>query len=182
MIIEAVKMYNKLANEGEPIFAQSGPFDDIVLEKLFEEVEERIENFENNFKRKVFFITVELIQNVFHHAEKHHEIDVHNNYFHYLIIKISNSLYKISCGNFINNRKKNNLVSRIEQLNMLTDEEVKHLYKNVLNMEEFSEKGGGGLGMIDIRRKSGENLEYEIINFNKNLYFFNFSIFLKNKF
>jgi len=40
-------------------------------------------------------------------------------------------------------------------------EELRALYKQVLSNGIFSEKGGGGLGFIDIAKKSGQKLEYD---------------------
>ena len=132
-------------------------------------------------KRKVFFISIELLQNIYHHAQKIDFDGDKKSYFHFVINKVNDKYYKISAGNFVNRHKCNTLISRIEQLNILSEIEVKQLYKSVLNNNEFSEKGGGGLGMIDIKRKSEENIEYNHIFFDDNLYFFNFSVFLENK-
>jgi hypothetical protein len=40
----------------------------------------------------------------------------------------------------------------------------------------LSAKGGGGLGLVDIARKSGNKLEYEFFNYNDNYYFFDLTI------
>jgi hypothetical protein len=61
---------------------------------------------------------------------------------------------------------------RINQINSLSKEELKALYKLILNNEEFSEKGGGGLGMIDMARKTGTKMEYEFLPVNEKLLFY----------
>ena len=62
------------------------------------------------------------------------------------------------------NEKVNQLKERIIKINDLDTLGLKEYYKKVLNNGIVSDKGGGGLGMIDIARKSGHKLEY---NFNK---------------
>ena len=53
---------------------------------------------------------------------------------------------------------------------------LKVYYKEVLNNGEMSAKGGGGLGMIDIARKSGKKLEYKFDNVDNEYSFFSLNI------
>ena len=55
-------------------------------------------------------------------------------------------------------------------------EELKDYYKSVLNNGEMSLKGGGGLGMIDIARKTGEKLEYNFLEIDNKVSFFTLNI------
>ncbi len=45
----------------------------------------------------------------------------------------------------------------------MSREEKKDYYKSILNNGEYSSKGGGGLGIIDIARRSSEKLEYGFV-------------------
>jgi len=64
----------------------------------------------------------------------------------------------------------------LEKINSLTKEELKDFYKFVLNNQEFSAKGGGGLGLIDIARKTGSKLVYTFEPYDENFHFFDFSV------
>lgn len=173
-------LFQLLVEEGDVIIHHKGSYSEEFLESILNEIEQVQWESKKN-RRKIFYISVELLQNVFHHAMR--KINgIEENYFHFIISKIDLENYKISAGNFVNKNKYDTLVSRIEQLNLLEKIEVKQLYKTILNNNQFSQKGGGGLGMIDIKRKSDQKFEYNRVNYNKNLYFFNFSVFLKNKF
>ena len=55
-------------------------------------------------------------------------------------------------------------------------EELKDMYKFILNHQKLSSKGGGGLGLVDIARKTGNKLNYMFQNFNNDYYFFNLDI------
>jgi len=46
----------------------------------------------------------------------------------------------------------------------------------VLNNGEMSDKGGGGLGMIDIARKTGEKLNYNFMPVDDSYSFFSLNI------
>ena len=65
---------------------------------------------------------------------------------------------------------------KLEDINAMGKEELKEFYKNVLNNGQMSEKGGGGLGMIDIARKSGQKLDYGFMPFDDNHSFFSLNV------
>jgi hypothetical protein len=62
----------------------------------------------------------------------------------------------------------------------MSGDELKDLYKEVLNRDERSGKGGGGLGMIDIARKTGKKLNFDFIRINDKLSFFSLNITIDN--
>jgi hypothetical protein len=68
------------------------------------------------------------------------------------------------------------LQSRIEDINSLSPEGLKERYKQVLNNGNISNKGGAGLGIIDIARKSGSKLEYKFNHHNDSLSFFSLTV------
>ena len=61
-------------------------------------------------------------------------------------------------------------------INKLSKEELKEYYKAVLNNGEMSMKGGGGLGMIDIARKTGEKLNFNFSPVDDKFSFFSLNI------
>ena len=69
-----------------------------------------------------------------------------------------------------------NLTGKINKVNDLNREELKAYYKQVLNNGEISDKGGGGLGFIDIAKKSGEKLVYNIREIDENYSFFTLTV------
>ena len=87
--------------------------------------------------------------------------------FGMLILNPSNVGYKVILANFIKKHKLQMLKDRVDQLNALDSEEIKALYKLVLNNHEFSNKGGGGLGIIDIVKRTESKLEIEVFPFNQ---------------
>jgi hypothetical protein len=80
--------------------------------------------------------------------------------------------YNIITGNYILNENIHGLKSRLDDVNALSKEQLKDYYKSVLNNGEMSLKGGGGLGMIDIARKTGEKLEYNFLEIDNKVSFF----------
>ena len=61
----------------------------------------------------------------------------------------------------------------IDTINALNKDELNALYKKQIREGSLSEKGGAGLGLIDIARKTGKKLDYQFLPLedNKNFFF-----------
>ena len=68
------------------------------------------------------------------------------------------------------------LVQRIDLLNAMDELELKQAYKKTLREGSFSDKGGAGLGLIEIARKSTEKLRYDFDDTGEGRYFFTFNV------
>ncbi len=174
------KLYKELHQKDNIIVSYIGTINEDKLEDIFNEIEQKINSFSLQIKRKIFFISIELLQNIYHHSllEANEKDKVC-----FFVLSISNDKkqIKISSGNLTSKKQYDEITNRIDKLNLLSKKDIKDLYKKILSNNKFSEKGGGGLGLIDIRRKSGFPIKYNKIILNKNLYFFNFFILLENK-
>lgn len=145
------------------------------IEDIFEEKEE-----ERKIVKRIYNISIETLQNLYHHSDnfdivKDGKVETVSNTI-FVLKEIEKSKYQIITGNFV---KKNNirvLKERIDQLNFLNKDEVKALYKLILNNDEFSKKGGGGLGIIDLVKRTGQNLNYNFYYFNEEYIFFSLRI------
>ena len=112
-------------------------------------------------KKKVYNILVEALQNLYHHLDKQPDDPAKG--FNTVIFMVGkdNDTYSIFTGNYITNANAEVLKEKLDKINSLGAEELKAYYKEVLNNGMMSEKGGGGLGMIDIARTSGKKLDYD---------------------
>jgi hypothetical protein len=81
----------------------------------------------------------------------------------------------IRSGNVIKAEKVQNLQRKIDQINNLDKDGLKQLHmqaiKESLNKEECS---NAGLGLISIARKSGQRIDYEFVEMDKENSFFSF--------
>lgn len=126
-------------------------------------------------QKKVYHVMIECLQNITKHAEtstKEGSEDIHRGI---LMIGVNNSEYQVITGNLINNSKVQQLQKTIENINALEREELNELYKKQLKEGRISQKGGAGLGFIDIKRKTGKNLEFEFLPLNDKTSFFLFT-------
>ncbi len=165
--------------KGNVILFYKGNLTNDIITKLLDDLENNFENIDipNKIRKKLYNSVVEGIQNIYHHGLNNIlDNNDQNEKFGVVIIQKNNDTFEFIHGNFINNETITKLKSRLDQINSLSKDELKSLYKMILNNEEFSNKGGGGLGMIDIARKSGSKIDYEFINVNKNFTFYTFKI------
>ena len=171
----------KKNSEENTLFSYLGKINEGSITNILDTIEDLlIEGGESNkILKRVYYISVETLQNLFHHSDQpvsgNNGSVVEGNVAFILSEKI-NDKYNIITGNFIKRDNIRTLKERIDQLNFLSKEEVKVLYKLILNNEEFSEKGGGGLGMIDLVKRTGNNLSYNFYNFDEDYIFFSLRI------
>ena len=114
-------------------------------------------------KRKVYNVMVEGLQNITKH-QADVNLEVKENYGVF-VLKKEGTDYFITTGNLIENANIPQLEKQIKQVNDLSKDELKDLYKKILVNGKISNKGGAGLGLIDMARKSGNKLLYAFENY-----------------
>ena len=80
--------------------------------------------------------------------------------------------YHVTTGNVIENDKIEELTEMLDHINSLDKEGLKQLYKSQMKEGRLSEKGGAGLGFIDIARKTGNKLEFHFLPIDEGRSFF----------
>ena len=115
---------------------------------------------EGNIKRKVFNVMVEALQNIVKHSDELVEGQMRSHAAIFLIGKEDNR-YTIMSGNPIRKANVAGLEQKLNQINGLDKEGLKELYKEIIKNTTISEKGGAGLGFVDMARKSGEKLAFD---------------------
>lgn len=183
MSFELLEWYKK-NSEGKILYSFLGQVSPDIISAILDKVEKKLNDLEIDTKtlKKIYHISVEALQNLYHHSDSPNQNGntIENNVA--FIIKENdnpnktNSKFKIITGNFINKSNTRLLKERIDQLNFLSKDEIKTLYKLILNNNDFSEKGGGGLGMVDLVKRSGNNLTYNFHNFDSDFIFFTLRI------
>jgi len=160
----------------------NGNFSDDITAKFIELSEYNITNINSltKMKKKVSFLMAECFQNIVRHGEALvNKVEVAQNEGFFLT-KNWQDIYYITSGNLIENKKIKNVKSQLETVNKLDKEELKVLYRQVLENQTFSEKGGAGLGLIEMARKSGQKLQYLFQDYNKKFSLFYNQILLKS--
>ncbi len=129
-------------------------------------------------KKKVFNVLVECLQNLYHHIDEgkgeRKEMRKYKSVL-VMVIRDENNFF-IQTGNYIDKTSVKNLEDRLKKINSLDKEHLREYYREVLGNGSISDKGTAGLGMIDIARKSGNKLEYEFLEIDKDFSFFSLNV------
>lgn len=170
-------------NQGEVIVAYKGAISADVISNTLSLIESKLEETSEHtgVKKKLYNVLVESLQNLFHHVDSMNSAEDSETNFGAFVLSKKDGIYRISTGNFIRCEKSNILKEKIDKINSLSKEELKDFYKFVLNNQTFSAKGGGGLGLIDIARKTGNRLDYKFYNYNTDFDFFNLNVFINEQ-
>jgi len=162
------------------ILAYKGEINSELLESIYTLLNRNLDEkkITPDKKKKIYHILIECLQNVFHHQESMPEgankLDFSMTGF--VIKSTGEDTYKIVSGNYLLNEEIDDLKKKLDVVNNLSPEGLRSLYKETLAGNEFSEKGGAGLGIIEMARKSGNKLDYEFNNINSDYSFFSLAI------
>jgi hypothetical protein len=153
--------FHQLMNENDIMLAYCGDFSQDLNKTLlsFTERKFRSENVEDNTRRKIFNIMVEQLQNI--SKNKIQNIEGMPDVTPVFILGSNEEDYILISSNIILNEKTEMLKIRLDQVNALSRDELKILYREVRLNSSFTEKSGAGIGIIDMARKSENKLEYD---------------------
>jgi hypothetical protein len=175
-----IENYLSEQKEGNVILFYKGNIDSDIINHILDSVEGKMVEANENprLRKKVYNVLVESLQNLFHHVDRvpSEFEDQKSEKFGLLAIKKSGKDYKIITGNFVHTENIEKLEEKIKRINRSSHDEIKELYKFILNHQRISAKGGGGLGLVDIARKTGNKLDYIFIPYNNDYSFFYLNI------
>ena len=178
MMLDIFDFYDKM-ERNNIMLSFKGNITSELLTSILQIMESKMDNLqeEPKTKKKVYNVLVECLQNLYHHMEDNSAGNTSESRQSaiFMIGKINNQ-YNIITGNYIVSENVEFLKERLDKVNSMSKEELKDYYKIILNNGERSDKGGGGLGMIDIARKSGEKLNYNFMTIDDKNSFFSLNI------
>jgi hypothetical protein len=156
-----------------------------VINHVLDTVEDKMVevNEQSKLRKKVYNVLVESLQNLYHHVDKVPDDfeDQTSEKYGLLVVQRVESGYKIITGNFVHADNIEKLEEKIKRINRSSHEEIKELYKFILNHQRISAKGGGGLGLVDIARKTGNKLDYTFKQYNDKYSFFYLNILVDER-
>ncbi|HBF87202.1 MAG TPA: hypothetical protein DDX39_01070 [Bacteroidales bacterium] len=124
----------------------------------------------SKIKKRVYTILVEGLQNITRHQDET-EISPSEKSGIFVIQK-KEKKYFITTGNVVEDNKIDNLKTLLDKINGLEEDELKDYYKEVLESGQLSDKGGAGLGLIEMARKSNNKLIYDFLKLADGLSYF----------
>jgi len=148
-------------NKQEIILSFKGAISQEVLADVGVSLRSKLGSYQ--ISKKTFAVFVELAQNIYHHsAQKEYSatkgrtagvgVILIQNYPQYLVL---------SSGNLIENEKVEGITQRCDYINQLSADELKDYY--VKQRRRPTGGIGANIGLIDMARRSGHPLEYQVV-------------------
>ncbi len=118
--------------------------------------------------KKMFSIFIELAQNIAFYSHERVELEDGKEKIGAGIIVVTeqDTYYTITSGNKIEKNKATEIAAQCKKLNALKEDELKSYYKEKLREPRPEGKKGGGVGLVEILRKSKSKIEYEVTPIN----------------
>ena len=177
-----IKRFHAEICEDDVFFTYEGNIASGQINFILEKVEEKITEISdsNKLKRKMLNIMVEGLQNLFHHSDDVPDelTDMLGKRYGMVVIIKNDEGFRLTFANFVSSDKEKYLTEKIEKINSMSEDELKEMYKFILNYQKLSSKGGGGLGLIDMARKSDKKITYGFYPYNDKYCFYRIDIFV----
>jgi len=147
-----------------------------IIEDILSQSKEKMDamDLELVVKKRVYSVLVECLENTYKHNTfskdnlKHAQVE--------LIVEKTCNNFIVNISNYINNENLKELTSKIDTVNNLDLTGLNQLYRTSISKARISEKGGAGLGIIEIARNSRQRINYQINPENENDMHFNMQV------
>ncbi|MBQ9470378.1 MAG: SiaB family protein kinase [Bacteroidales bacterium] len=164
-----------LQHGGETLVAFNGAMSSNVIADTLGLVESKMDEAmaPSAQRKRLYNVLVECLQNLYHHADIPMPDGSKRGSF---VLSKNAQGFLMSIGNMVEMSRQQVLISKLDKLNSLSKDELKELYKSILNNQTFSEKGGGGLGLVDIARRTGNPISYQFVDYDGSVLFFRMNV------
>jgi hypothetical protein len=154
---------------GRLMFAYRGVVTSENSMPLLTLLEKEMENSEFGFvgRKRLFMFVLESLQNVSLHSDQNQHADMST-----VVYSKTGNGYTVTTGNVLPSSDINNLKSKLDEINNLQTDEIRNVYRQMLSTSEFSNKGGAGLGLIEMAKKTGNKIDYDFVPLDEEFSYF----------
>jgi hypothetical protein len=166
-----------LLKQSDFSYVYNGDFSQELTDRILSFAESAVDSHAEStkVKKKLYFVMVESLQNVARHSEAAPDTK-QKNASSFFIIQSLKQHYYLTSANSIDKKDIEPLREKLEHVNSL-DKDALKLYSNeILTQGAFSEKGGAGLGLVEMARKSGNKLAFDFSDINNAISYFYFQL------
>ncbi len=109
-------------------------------------------------RKRLFMFVLENLQNITKHGiSKSAEITS------LVVYNKTADGYTVSTGNALRKSEVKDLRKNLEKINSLEPDKIREVYRTMLQDSNISRKGGAGLGLMEMARKTGNKLDYDFL-------------------
>lgn len=156
--------------------AYSGVCNDQITVRLIEIFSQNQNlNLSRTTQKRIPFLIAECFQNIIRHGANPLKSEGigQNECFE---VELSDQFLNIISTNLVANDEVANLIEQLNTINNSSEEELKAMRFEIISTGTLSAKGGAGLGLIELARKSENNILFDVKQINENYSTFTFDI------
>ena len=109
-------------------------------------------------RKRLFMFVLENLQNITRHGITRSE-DVAS----LVVYNKTADGYTVSTGNALRKSEVKDLRKNLEKINSLDPDKIREVYRTMLQDTQIGKKGGAGLGLMEMARKTGNKLDYDFL-------------------
>ncbi len=173
------KFFDLLKDDGIS-FAYRGSFSNTVLAMATELIKNNMDEEHSKLRNKLSFLMIESFQNIARYADSDGEATDPLPTSDFFMVRNVGNIFFVISANLIDNDKIPLVRDRLEKVNTLTKKELNDFYREVLTNKQINQKGGAGLGFIEMVRKTDDKLPFDFVKVNEEKSMFFMQIQLRN--
>ena len=174
-----IRDFNRRAilSEDEFLLDHVGEVSKGDLLDIITKIESILENYEVSklLRKRIVYLSIESLQNLqLHGYNGNHANELKPEF----VFSKGRDTFNIVIGNVVKGHNAVILEDKLTKINSLDQEELAYLFGVVIKQSvvRMSSKGGAGLGLIDMRKKSTRKLKFLFQEVDKDLKFFSLKI------
>lgn len=144
-----------LPENGQLEIAFHGEVDEATSSLLIEQMERRVKD--SPSEKRVMRVAIELVQNLHHHSSETYPEESR-----FLAVRTPKA-WLLSTANPIDGNQAVALREKIDFLSGLDSDQLRHQHRKLLSTSDRSPHGGGGVGLVEIHRKSNGEVLLEFL-------------------
>lgn len=167
--LKLISLLRKCFSEDIICMFYRGDFDDTFTDKLISLADYDVEK---KAKKRISFLMSESFQNIVRHGNDDFDSQIASVF---AIRAVAPFLHIFSC-NLVNMKDKLFLEEKLNVINNLDKDQLKAYYSQVLEEGTISKKGGAGLGLIEMAKKSQKPIQTAFRQLENDCFDFNMQI------
>jgi len=131
----------------------------------------------NNMKvgiyKRILSVMIEALENVYKNSDAYQDNNyIRKNYVPSFQLHKNQTKYRVTVSNPLKAAAVTELKGKLDLVNSKNPEELRILYRQTITNGKFTEKGGAGLGLIEMAKISGNPLKYSFEKIDDNFYYY----------
>ncbi len=131
--------------------------------------------------KKLLTLMIEILENVLKYSD-HFEVFVldYPDYQPEFELLLNDDGFILTSRNPVRERDKKEISKRIDKINTSDDDELRKIYRDTITNGIFTEKGGAGLGFIEMAKITTNNIAYSFKPIDKGFYYFELTLHINH--